>query len=80
MCEDALGTLRLARMLMENPGTKLYDEALEKGWFRVDPEDYDCFDMTEPVLNTVDMESEEVTRICDEIYKIFLHRDTCLDN
>jgi len=84
--EDALTTLKLARMLMEKgwaftlqstivmpyPGTKLYDEALENGWFRVDPKDYDCFDMTEPVLNTVDMEPEEVMKICDEIYKVFL--------
>jgi radical SAM superfamily enzyme YgiQ (UPF0313 family) len=84
--EDALATLRLARMLMVKgwavtlqstvvmpyPGTKLYDEALENGWFRVDPKDYDCFDMTGPVLNTVDMEPEEVMRVCDEIYKVFL--------
>jgi len=84
--EDALRTLRLAKRLMEKgwavtlqstivmpyPGTRLYDEALENGWFRVDPKDYDCFDMTEPVLKTVDMEPEEVMRICDEIYKVFL--------
>jgi anaerobic magnesium-protoporphyrin IX monomethyl ester cyclase len=84
--EDALATLKLARMLIEKgwavtlqstivmpyPGTRLYEEALENGWFRVDPKDYDRFDMTEPVLKTVDMESEEVTRICGEIYKVFL--------
>ena len=84
--EGALRTLRLARMLMTKgwavslqstivtpyPGTKLYEEALKSGWFRVDPDDYDCFDMTEPVLNTVDMEPEEVMRICDEIYRVFL--------
>jgi len=84
--EDALATLRLARMLMEKgwavtlqstvvmpyPGTRLYEEALENGWFRVDPRDYDCFDMAEPVLKTVDMKPEEVVRVCDEIYKVFL--------
>jgi radical SAM superfamily enzyme YgiQ (UPF0313 family) len=84
--ENALSTLSLARMLMERgwavtlqstivipyPGTKLYAEALENGWFRVDPGDYDRFDMTEPVLNTVDMTPEEVMRVCDEIYKVFL--------
>jgi len=84
--EDALRTLRIGRMLMERgwavtlqstvvmpyPGTRLYEEALENGWFRVDPKDYDCFDMTEPVLNTVDMEPEEVMRMCDEIYRVFL--------
>ncbi len=84
--EDALRTLRLAKMLMENgwaatlqstvvmpyPGTKLYAEALENGWFRVDPKDYDRFDMKEPVLSTPDMVPEEVMKICDEIYKVFL--------
>jgi len=84
--EDALRTLGLARMLMEKgwavtlqstvvipyPGTKLYGEAVKKGWFAVDPKDYNCFDMTEPVLRTVDMEPEEVMRICDQIYKVFL--------
>jgi len=84
--EDALRTLKLARMLMEKgwavtlqstivmpyPGTKMYEEAVENGWFRIDPKDYDCFDMTVPVLKTRDMEPEEVMRICDEIYKVFL--------
>jgi len=84
--EEALATLKLARMLMTKgwaitlqstvvmpyPGTRLYEAALENGWFRVDPKDYDCFDMTEPVLKTRDMEPEEVMRICDEIYKVFL--------
>jgi radical SAM superfamily enzyme YgiQ (UPF0313 family) len=83
---DALATLRLARMLMEKgwavtlqstvvtpyPGTRLYDEAVENGWFRVDSKDYERFDMTEPVLKTADMQPEEVMTICDEIYKVFL--------
>jgi len=84
--ENALSTLNLAKMLMEKgwavtlqstivipyPGTKLYAEALENGWFRVDPKDYDRFDMKEPVLSTPDMAPEEVMKICDEIYKVFL--------
>ena len=59
-------------VVMPYPGTRLYEEALENGWFRVDPRDYDCFDMAEPVLKTVDMKPEEVVRVCDEIYKVFL--------
>lgn len=59
-------------IVMPYPWTRMYDEALENGWFRVDPRDYDRFDMTEPVLRTPDMEPEEVMRICDEIYKVFL--------
>jgi radical SAM superfamily enzyme YgiQ (UPF0313 family) len=84
--KDALTTLNLAKMLMEKgwattlqstivipyPGTKLYSEALEKDWFRIDPKDYDRFDMKEPVLSTPDMSPEEVMKICDEIYKVFL--------
>jgi radical SAM superfamily enzyme YgiQ (UPF0313 family) len=83
---DALATLKLAEMLMEKgwavtlqstivtpyPGTRLYDEAFENDWFRVDLKDYDCFDMREPVLKTMDMEPEEVMKICDEIYRVFL--------
>jgi len=53
-------------------GTKLYAEALEKGWFRVDHKDYERFDMKEPVMSTPDMTPEEVLRICDEIYRVFL--------
>lgn len=84
--EDALKTLRLAKTLMEEgwaitlqstivmpyPGTKLYEEALKNGWFRIDPKDYERFDMTEPVLKTLDMTPEEVVKVCDEIYKVFL--------
>ena len=83
---DALNTLKLGKMLMEKgwattlqatiitpyPGTKIYDEALRNGWFSVDPYDYDRFDMNEPVLKTPDMEPEDIVRLCDEIYKIFL--------
>jgi len=83
---DALETLKLARMLMEKgwvdtlqstvimpyPGTKLYDDALKNDWFSIDHNDYDSYDMTRPVLKTVDMTPEEVMRICDDIYKVFL--------
>jgi|TARA_B100001964_G_scaffold205175_1_gene235436 radical SAM superfamily enzyme YgiQ (UPF0313 family) len=84
--EDALRTLNLARILMENgwvstlqstvvipyPGTKLFKESVKNGWLRVDSKDYNRFDMREPVLMTPDMEPEEVMKICDGIYKIFL--------
>ncbi len=84
--EDALNTLKLAKMLMEKgwaltlqstivmpyPGTRLYDEAVKNNWFVVDPKDYDKFDMSEPVLKTIDMGTEEIIEICDSIYKIFL--------
>ncbi|MFQ6085473.1 MAG: B12-binding domain-containing radical SAM protein [Candidatus Bathyarchaeia archaeon] len=84
--DDALRTLGLAKMLMERgwaltlqstlvipyPGTPLYEEAMREGWFRIDPKDYDRYDMSEPVLTTADMEPGEVVKICDGIYRIFL--------
>lgn len=84
--EDAHRTLILAKKLMEEgladvlqstivipyPGTALWHQALEFNWFRIDPEDYERYDMTEPVLNTQDMTAEEVVKICDEIYRIYL--------
>ena len=84
--QDALSTLNVAKNLMQKgwavtlqstvvipyPGSKLYAEALKNGWFRVDPTDYERFDMKEPVMTTPDMTPEEVMKLCDEIYKVFL--------
>jgi anaerobic magnesium-protoporphyrin IX monomethyl ester cyclase len=84
--QDALSTLNVAKTMMQKgwavtlqstvvipyPGSKLYAEALKNGWFRIDPKDYDRFDMKEPVLSTPDMTPEEVMKLCDEIYKVFL--------
>jgi len=60
------------RYITPYPGSKLYAEALTNGWFRVDPKDYERFDMKEPVMTTPDMTPEEVMKLCDEIYKVFL--------
>lgn len=85
--EDAMRTLNLARELMAKgyaemlqstvvvpyPGTPLYKEAREKGWIRFeDPEAWERYDMTEPVLTTPDMEPEEIVQICSNIYKTFI--------
>lgn len=59
-------------VLIPYPGTRLYEEAIEKGWLRFDPEDYERFDMSEPVLKTPDMSPEQVMEICSMVYKIFL--------
>lgn len=59
-------------VVMPYPGTRMDEEAFENGWFRVDPTDYDRFDMTEPVLGTLDMDPKDVMRICDKIYRVFL--------
>lgn len=84
--EEELQTYRLARMLMENgyadtlqstllmpyPGCKLYDMALENGWLRFSPGEWERWDMSEPVLKGGDMSPEEVKQLCDETYKLFL--------
>ena len=84
--QDALNTLNVAKTMMQKgwavtlqstvvipyPGSKLYAEALKNGWFRVDPKDYERFDMKEPVMTTPDMTPEEVMEVCDKIYQVFL--------
>jgi anaerobic magnesium-protoporphyrin IX monomethyl ester cyclase len=84
--QDAQSTLGAAKTMMQKgwavtlqstvvipyPGSKLYAGAVKNGWFRVDPKDYERFDMKEPVMTTPDMTPEEVMKLCDEIYKVFL--------
>lgn len=83
--DDARRTLDLAAELMEGgqvemlqatvvvpyPGTPLYEESVAKGWFRFPPEEYEKFDMSEPVLKTPDMSPQEVSGLCADIYKVF---------
>jgi anaerobic magnesium-protoporphyrin IX monomethyl ester cyclase len=54
------------------PGTPLYAEALEKGWFDGAPDDYDRFDMRGSVLETGDMSSDEIVGFCNQVYRLFL--------
>ena len=84
--KDALETIRLAKVLMTKgyadvlqstvivpyPGTPLYEEGKEKGWFRFDPKDYERFDMTEPVFKTPGMTVDEVQKLCQMNYRIYL--------
>jgi len=79
-------TLRFAKKLMEKgwavtlqativipyPGTPLYEESRANGWFRIDPSDYERYDMKYPILTTSDMSPEEVTKVCNEMYKLFI--------
>jgi anaerobic magnesium-protoporphyrin IX monomethyl ester cyclase len=84
--KDVEKTIETAKMFMQKgyantlqstivtpyPGSKLYTQAIENGWFRVDPKDYERFDMKEPVMKTMDMSPEEAMKLCNEIYKVFL--------
>ena len=84
--EDAMQTVQLAKALMTRgyaeilqstvivpyPGTPLYEEGQEKGWFRFNPKDYERFDMTEPVFKTPDMTPDEIQKLCQMNYSIYL--------
>ncbi|MFC1504851.1 B12-binding domain-containing radical SAM protein [Spirochaetota bacterium] len=84
--EDAEKTLKMAKYLMSRglastlqvttliayPGTPLYKEAVENDWLRVGKDEYERFDMTEPIFKLPDMEPAEVMQICENIYKLFL--------
>lgn len=84
--EDALKTFRLAKMLMQTgkadllqatvlipyPGTTLWKEAVENDWLLFDKEDYERYDMREPVLKTKNSNPDEIAQICEKIYTIFL--------
>jgi anaerobic magnesium-protoporphyrin IX monomethyl ester cyclase len=84
--EDAMETWKLSKKLMLKgyadvlqstvivpyPGTPLYEEGKDKNWFRFNPEDYERFDMTEPVFKTPDMTPQEVQALCQMNYKIYI--------
>ncbi len=84
--EDALRTFELAKKLMQNgkadllqatvlvpyPGTPLWKEAKEEDGFLFPPEQYERYDMREPVLKTKDPDAKKIAAICDRIYTIFL--------
>ncbi|UCD01573.1 MAG: radical SAM protein [Promethearchaeota archaeon] len=77
--EDTWRTFTLMKeleldMMMTNPitpfpGTPLYDEALKKGWI---PEDFrwEKWEIT-PVMNTPDMNIDEIQDLLDESYRFF---------
>lgn len=57
-----------ATILMPYPGTALYDEAKEKGWLLT--EDYNRYDMSEPILTTP-MTEKELKAIVRASYNAF---------
>ncbi len=83
---DAQRTLDLARKLLDKgladmlqatvvtayPGTPLYDQAVQNGWLKIKPGEWEKFDMTEPVFKTPDMTDEEVVAMCNSIYRAFM--------
>lgn len=83
--EEELQTYRLAKKLMDGgyadtlqstllmayPGSRLYEMAVEKGWLRCSPGDWDRWDMSEPVMKCSDMSPDEVKELCDQTYELF---------
>ena len=93
--EDVLRTVQLTKEIMTKgyaemlqstvvvpyPGTPLFEEARAKGWIRLeDPEAWERYDMTEPVMTSPDMEAEEIMRICSDIYRTFMTPSFVLRN
>jgi hypothetical protein len=61
-----------ATVVVPYPGTPLYREAVENGWFRIDPQEYERFDMTGTVFYLPDLTPEEANAMCAGVYKAFL--------
>jgi hypothetical protein len=53
-------------VLVPYPGTPLYYQSLENGWFSIDPYNYDEYDMAKPVLHC----SYDAMAWCEKIWKI----------
>ncbi len=81
---DALNTLKLAKELMLSgkadvlqativipyPGTPLYKEVVKGNLLLINKEDYERYDMREPIMKS-SIPPKEIMQICDNIYKIF---------
>ncbi len=70
--ESGQAEMLQSTVVVPYPGTRLYEECLQNDWFRFPPDQYERFDMSEPVLKTSDMSAEEVSQMCADIYKVFL--------
>lgn len=59
-----------ATITIPYPGTPLYKECVEKGWFSVDPFDYETFDMRRPVMH-IPFSEKELLELTQELYSVF---------
>ena len=85
--KQAMNTYNLAKKLMLSgkadvlqsttlvpyPGTPLWTEAKENNQFLIKPDDYEAYDMSKIVLKTPDMTPDQVSKLCNDVYKIFIH-------
>ena len=49
----------------------IYKEAVENGWFWMDPFDYERFDMSEPVLKCPDLGAAEIIGFRNKFYRTY---------
>ncbi|MBN1162301.1 radical SAM protein [Patescibacteria group bacterium] len=59
-----------ATITIPYPGTPLYNECVKNGWLRVDPKDYEAFDMRGPVMKTP-FPVERIYDFTQELYSSF---------
>jgi radical SAM superfamily enzyme YgiQ (UPF0313 family) len=59
-----------ATIVIPYPGAPLYKECVEKGWFTVDPKDYEVFDMRKPVMK-IPFPEERLYELTQELYSSF---------
>lgn len=84
---DALRTIKFAKKLLRYktdagdslqasvviayPGTLLFKQSMKNGWFRINPKDWEKYDMTQPILKS-SIDPKEVMEMCDSLWKIYL--------
>jgi len=59
-----------ATIVIPYPGTKLYDQCVENSWFKVDPKDYEAFDMRSPVMR-IPFSEKRLLELTQELYSSF---------
>ena len=59
-----------ATIVVTYPGTHLYKECVEKGWLKVDPKDYEAFDMRGTVMK-IPFPEERLYELTQELYASF---------
>jgi len=69
-----------ATVVVPYPGTLLYDEALKNHWFRINPDEYERYDMSETVFHTPGISPEEISNMCRQVYKSFLSPKFIINN
>lgn len=58
-------------LLIPYPWTKLYEEALEKGWLLVKPGEWNRFDASQPMLKMEGMTPEEIVQLYKDCWSKF---------